>query len=163
MLREQLLFDQRRRAYQNQRLSDLDLHLNSLHDSFAQSLAADLQDVAIRQSETMQQYRPINDAAERLILRSPINGVVFNQRINTIGEVVGPAELRFSAFSHRSSPYVPGRISYVSPDRISNPTASSQLEKILKLAWKPFNILPVYSQTKSSPDWPCHNACHSVR
>jgi hypothetical protein len=72
MLREQLLFDQRRRAYQNQRLSDLDLHLNSLHDSFAQSLAADLQDVAIRQSETMQQYRPINDAAERLILRSPI-------------------------------------------------------------------------------------------
>ena len=154
-------------AQTRQRLADINLRLQGLQDGLAQSIDTDLQETALRQAETLQQYLPANDAAERLILRSPIDGVIFNQRVNTIGEVIGPgvvlmqvipenpqfvveasvpvqeirhvsvgriAELRFTAFSHRSSPYVPGKVIYVSPDRVVNPGSTQPPSYLIRIA-----------------------------
>jgi HlyD family type I secretion membrane fusion protein len=156
------------RAQTEERLHDLSLRIQGLKDGLAQSVVSDLQDSSYRQNDVAQQYGPAHDAATRLIVRSPIDGVVFNQRVNTLGEVIGGgvvlmevipsspqfvvettvqvqdirqvslgrlAELRFTAFNRRSSPYIPGHVIYISPDRVSEPGSSQPPGYIVRIAF----------------------------
>jgi HlyD family type I secretion membrane fusion protein len=72
-----------------QRLADLDMRRVGLRDGLEQGIVSDLQDTAVRTSDIRQQFDPARDASDRLVLRSPVDGMVFNQRVNTLGEVIG--------------------------------------------------------------------------
>ena len=136
-----------------QRQNELSLRASGVASAYSQNASVELRDVSARIADLEQQLRPTVDAADKLTVRAPVAGEVFNFKINTVGEVVGagavlleivpqgspliveaivlqqdiqhvhvnaPTELRFSAFNHRTTPNLLGKVIYVSPDRVND-------------------------------------------
>ena len=111
--------------------------------SFKEDILKKLEDAKIRLVDLEQRYNALKDQSERTIVKSPVEGSVVELAFHTIGGVIRPGErimsivpddtdyvveaklnvvddIRFSAFQHKPSFVMEGKITYVSADSVQD-------------------------------------------
>lgn len=142
-------------ARARQKQSDLRFRIEGLKNSYREGAASDLKESNDRLNDVMQRVKPALDAQERQQVVSPVDGIVVDLKVHTLGASVGPrevllevvprgqelvaelklpidsvsdirvgmlAEVRLSAFQQRTTPLIPGTLTYISADALAETT-----------------------------------------
>jgi len=142
-------------ARARQKQSDLKFRIEGLKNAYREGAASELKESNDRLNDVMQRVKPALDAQERQQVVSPVDGIVVDLKVHTLGASVGPrevlmevvprgqelvaelklpidsvsdlhvgmlAEVRLSAFQQRTTPLMPGVLTYISADALAEPS-----------------------------------------
>ncbi|MCC0035247.1 MAG: HlyD family type I secretion periplasmic adaptor subunit [Hoeflea sp.] len=145
-------------AKTRQVISETELQIVRSHQQYVERASSELRDINDQLNESSERFRVAKDVLDRLVVRSPVRGIVQNMRVHTIDGVVRAgeplldvipledklvviaqinpididniavglvAEVRFPAFSSKTTPTVFGNVMVVSKD-IVEPTQQGQ-------------------------------------
>lgn len=165
MTREQLQYESSRGALlaeiakTRQVISETELQIIRSHQQYVERASSELREINDQLNETSERFRVAKDVLDRLIVRSPVHGIVQNLRVHTTNGVIraaepmldviplddklvvivqinpididniaagAVAEVRFPAFSSKTTPTVYGKVMVVSKD-IVEPTQQGQV------------------------------------
>ncbi len=97
-------------ARTRQRISELELRILGLYDSYAKEAADRLKDVEARIASLEERLRPARDALSRRVITAPIAGEVVDLRIHTPGVAVAPYQDLMEIVPEGAKLVVEGRI-----------------------------------------------------
>lgn len=156
---------QRGRLMQNvaeakQKIGELSLRASDVRNRWNEEVSGSLSKVEGELFQIQEKLRPLEDAQDRLVITSPLDGRVVDLKIHSPGGVVRPGEplmdivpenrplivevkvpinkitdvyvgqkamVTLDAFDRRTTPPVPGSVTYVSADRLEEQTAQGKM------------------------------------
>lgn len=156
---------QRGRLLQNvaearQKIGELSLRISDVRNRWNDEVSGSLSKVEGELFQIQEKLRPLEDAQERLVITSPLDGKVVDLKIHSPGGVVRPGEalmdivpenrpliieakvpvnkitdlhngqkamVTLDAFDRRTTPPIPGVVTYVSADRLEEQTAQGKM------------------------------------
>lgn len=80
-------------ARARQKQSDLRLRIEGVKTSYRDTAASELKESTDRLNDMQQRVKPISDARDRQQVVAPVDGVVVDLRIHTIGASIGPRDV----------------------------------------------------------------------
>jgi HlyD family type I secretion membrane fusion protein len=80
-------------AAARQSLTDLRLRVESLRNEFRDNANGELVKVETQLVDVRERLRPSSDAAQRLQVTAPVDGIVVNSKVHTVGGVLGAGEV----------------------------------------------------------------------
>jgi HlyD family type I secretion membrane fusion protein len=80
------------RAKTEQSIGETELQINEVHRQFYQDVGREITDVATQIGDNRQKFAVAQDAAHRVSITAPMDGVVQNLHVFTVGGVVRPGE-----------------------------------------------------------------------
>ncbi len=84
--------DQARIARARQSIAEADLAISNQKTEFNNKVIADLKDTQQQLADLSERIRASGDIMDRIIISSPISGIVTDLRVHTIGGVISPGE-----------------------------------------------------------------------
>jgi HlyD family type I secretion membrane fusion protein len=75
-----------------QKMRDIELRIENLHDSYVREAADELKDSPRRIADLKERIRPSEDQLKRAVVVAPIAGVVVDLKVHTTGGVVAPRD-----------------------------------------------------------------------
>lgn len=107
-----------RRAEALERIAGLSLEIISLGSIRQEEAITQLRELQVTQRELSEQRQVVSDRIGRLEIRAPVSGVVYGLEVNTIGAVLGPAEMLMSIVPQDQPLVVSAQIAATEIDRV---------------------------------------------
>lgn len=73
-------------------LAETRIKILQIEREFSQSVLTDMRDIELLINETAQEYYATSDQLKRIDLKAPIEGIIHDLKVFTIGGVIGPGE-----------------------------------------------------------------------
>lgn len=108
-----------------QRVSELELRVLSMRNTYAQTAADELKETSARMFDLEERIRPSRDASERQRIAAPIGGEVVGLRVFSQGAVVGPREVLMEIVPDEKRLIIEARIR---PEDINHVRSGSQAD-----------------------------------
>jgi HlyD family type I secretion membrane fusion protein len=130
-MREKLQYESSRGALMaeiaktRQVISETELQIIRSHQQYVERASSELRDINDQLNETSERFRVAKDILDRLIVRSPVRGIVQNLRIHTNNGVIRAAEPLLDVIPLDDKLVV---IAQISPVDIDNISAGSKAE-----------------------------------
>ncbi|HTM76114.1 MAG TPA: HlyD family type I secretion periplasmic adaptor subunit [Devosia sp.] len=107
------------------KIAEINLQIAQVDDDARSAVASELQDVESRIAELEERQRAANDQLQRVDIRAPIDGYVYELAVNSPGAIIGPGEQLMTIVPSSNALVVETRILPQNIDQLSMGQASN--------------------------------------